>query len=56
MLSFSADINHFEHPFGAEIVDSTDQKDLEILHCRNDTIPRGLIPLEHLFDFNDVAK
>ena len=55
-LSFSTDVNHSEHPFGAEIVDNTDQKDLEILHCKNDTIPRGLIPLEQLFDFNDVAK
>ena len=56
VLSFSADINHFEHPFRAEIIDSMDQKDLEVLHCKNDTIPRGLTPLEQLFDFNDVAK
>ena len=55
-LSFSADINHFEHLFRVEIVDNTDQKDLEVLQCKSDTIPRGLTPLEQLFDFNDVAK
>ena len=55
-LSFSADINHFEHPFRAKIVYNTFQKDLEVLQCKNDTIPRGLAPLEQLFDFNDVAK
>ena len=55
-LSFSADINHLEHLFRIEIVDSMDQKDLEVLHCKNDTIPRCLTPLEQLFDFKDVAK
>ena len=29
---------------------------MEVLQCKNDKIPRGLTPLEHLFDFNDVAK
>ena len=33
-----------------------DQRDLEVLECKNGSIPRGLSPLEHLFDFNDVAK
>ena len=42
--------------FKAEIVDNTEQKDLEVLQCKNDTIPRGLTPLEQLFDFNDVSK
>ena len=55
-LYFSTDINHFEHPFREEIVDNTYQKDLEVLQCNIDTSPRGLTPLEHIFDFNDVAK
>ena len=55
-LPFSANINQFEHIFKAEIVDNTEQKDLKVLQCKNDTIPRGLTPLEKLFDFNDVAK
>ena len=42
--------------FEAESIDNADQKDLEVLQCKNDTILRGLTPLEHLFDFNDVAK
>ena len=29
---------------------------VSFLQCKNDTIPRGLAPLEQLFDFNDVAK
>ena len=29
---------------------------MEVLQCKNDKIPRGLTPLEHLFYFNDVAK
>ena len=29
---------------------------MEVLLCKNDKIPRGLTPLEHLFDFNDVAE
>ena len=29
---------------------------MEFLQCKSDTIPRVLTPLEHLFDFNDVAK
>ena len=33
-----------------------DQRYLEVLECKNGSIPRGLSPLEHLFDFNDVAK
>ena len=38
------------------MLDKLDQKDLEVLQCKDDTIPRGLTPLEELFDFNDVAK
>ena len=55
-MTYTADINHYENPFEAEIIDNADQEDLEVLQCKNDSIPRGLAPLEHLFDFNDVAK
>ena len=36
--------------------ENLDQKDLEVLQCKDDTLPRGLAPLEELFDFNDVAR
>ena len=55
-MTYSADINHYENPFEAEIIDNADQEHLEVLQCKNDKIPRGLTPLEHLFYFNDVAK
>ena len=55
-MTYAADINHYENPFEAENTDNVDQEDLEVLQCKNDKIPRGLTPLEHLFDFNDVAK
>jgi hypothetical protein len=28
----------------------------DILHLKSNVLPRGLVPLEDLFDFNDVAK
>lgn len=55
-LSYIADINQFEHLYKAELFNKLDQKDLEVLQCKNDLIPRGLTPLEDIFDFNDVAK
>ena len=36
--------------------DDLGQNDLEVLECKGDVIPKGLAPLEQLFDFNDVAK
>ena len=51
-----ADINMITHPYKAEMCEDLDQRDLEVLHCKNDTLPRGLAPLEELFDFNYVAK
>jgi hypothetical protein len=30
--------------------------DSDILELKNNVLPRGLVPLEDLFDFNDVAK
>jgi hypothetical protein len=31
-------------------------EDSDILQLKNNILPRGLVPLEELFDFNDVAK
>ena len=33
-----------------------DQEESEILQLKDNVFPRGLAPLEELFDFNDVAK
>ena len=49
-----ADINLITH--NAQTNEDLAQRDLEVLHCENDTIPRGLAPLEEIFYFNDVAK
>ena len=32
------------------------QEELEVLQLKDNVLPRGLVPLEELFDFNDVAK
>ena len=50
------DLNLVNHSYGTVIGEDIDQRELEVLHCENDTIPIGLAPLEELFDFNDVAK
>ena len=55
-MTYPANRNHCENPFEAEVVKNEDQEYLEVLKCKNDKIPRGLTPLEHLFDLNDVAK
>jgi len=31
-------------------------EDLEVLQLKDNVFPMGLVPLEELFDFNDVAK
>jgi len=31
-------------------------EDSDVLHLKNNVLPRGLVPLEDLFDFNNVAK
>ena len=31
-------------------------EELETLHAKDESLPRGLAPLEELFDFDDVAK
>jgi hypothetical protein len=33
-----------------------DEMDADVLYLKNNVLPRGLVPLEDLFDFNDVAK
>ena len=55
-LPSQTNINLITHPYEGETYEDLDQRELEVLHCENDTIPRGLAPLEELFDFNDVAK
>ena len=45
-----------EHPLEAELFEDLDQKDLEVLQCKYNSLPRSLSPLEELFDFNDVAR
>ena len=32
------------------------KEESKVLHFRDNTLPRGLVPLEELFDFNDVAR
>ena len=34
----------------------TENEDMEVLSSKDKNIPRGLAPLEDLFDFNDVEK
>jgi hypothetical protein len=31
-------------------------EDFDVLNLKNNVLPRGLVSLEDLFDFNDVAK
>ena len=31
-------------------------EELETLHSKDESLPKGLAPLEELFDFNDVAN
>jgi hypothetical protein len=33
-----------------------DEMETDILHLKINVLPRGLVPLEDLFDFDDVAK
>ena len=33
-----------------------DEIEADVLHLKSNVLPRGLVPLEDLFDFNDVAK
>jgi hypothetical protein len=33
-----------------------DEMETDILHLKSNVLPRGIFPLEDLFDFNDVAK
>ena len=55
-MTYTTNINNYENPFESEVTKNTDEEDLEVLQCKNDKIPRVLTPLEHLFDFNNVAK
>ena len=33
-----------------------EKQETYVLHLKDNILPRGLVPLEDLFDFNDVAK
>ena len=55
-MSSTVDINLLEHPYEAELFENIDQKDLEVLQCKYDSIPRGLTPLEEFFELNDVVN
>ena len=55
-LPGTADINMLEHPLEEEFFEDLDQKYLEVLQCKYNSLPRGLSPLEELFDFNDVSR
>jgi len=33
-----------------------DEMETDIFHLKSNVLPRGLVPLEDLFDFNDVAN
>ena len=39
-----------------ELITELETKELETLHSKDESLPKGLAPLEELFDFNDVAK
>ena len=53
---YDADVNLLEHPLEAELFEDLDKKYLEVLQCKYNLFPRGLTPLEELFNFNDVAR
>ena len=55
-LSSTTDINMIGLSCEAELFEDLDQRDLEFLQCKDDTLPRGLEPLKEMFDFNDVGK
>lgn len=55
-LAFKTDINLLEYPLKEESLVDLDQKYLEELQCKDNSLPRDLSPLEELFDFNDVAR
>ena len=40
----------------AEMIVELETEDLETLQSNNQSFPKGLVPLEELFDFNDVAN
>ena len=39
-----------------EKCENADSEEIEVLQAKDKNIPRGLAPLEDLFDFDDVAK
>ena len=37
-------------------MENAENEEVEVLQAKDKNIPRGLAPLEDLFDFDDVAK
>ena len=40
----------------SELSAESETEELETLHSKDESLPKGLAPLEELFDFNDVAN
>ena len=45
-----------EHPQKTELSTILEQEDFQVLQPHTNKFPKGLVPLEELFDFNDVSK
>ena len=39
-----------------ELCTNLKKEDFEVLQSNTNNLPKGLVPLEELFDFNDVAR
>ena len=53
---YATDMNLLEYPHQAKLCEDPKKRDLEVLQCKDNIFPRGLAPLEELFDFNNVAR
>lgn len=53
-----AEVNMLAREFENQIDEymNADREDIEVVESKDKSIPRGLAPLEDLFNFNDVAK
>ena len=45
-----------EHTHKIELCTNLEKEDFEVLQSNIDNLPKGLVPLEEMFDFNDLAK
>ena len=51
-INFSAN----EDKHGIEMHEDPEKEEFEVLEFKDNTLPRGIFPLQELFDFNDVAR